>query len=206
MTVVDIREKIPHDIFTSLELNSVLGKYRNQAAKTSSLLQRGDIVQIRRGLYTFAAPLRRETLVSGVLANQIYGPSYVSEDFALSFHGLIPEMPAVVTSIAMGRSRKFVTAFGIFSYRYCRSQAYPIGVISIGERQNRFLIASPEKALFDKVFFDQRFDGSDPQEYLFEDLRLDPDLTQQFDKQILEQLAPFMRGRLQKLHAFLEAL
>lgn len=206
MTLVEIREKIPNDIFTALELFSLLGGYSNKAAKVSSLLKRGEIIQIRRGLYTFAAPLRRETLVSGVLANQIYGPSYVSEDFALSFHGLTPEMPAVVTSIAMGRSRKFVNDFGIFSYRYCRSKAYPIGVMCIGERQNRFLIAFPEKALFDKVFFDKRFNGSDPEEYLFEDLRVDPDLAQQFNKQLLEQLAPFMGGRLKKLHAFLMAL
>jgi len=206
MTLYAIREKIPHDIFTALELHSVLCEYRNKAAKVSSLLQRGDIVKIRRGLYTFAAPLRREPLVCGVLANQIYGPSYVSEDFALSFHGLIPEMPAVVTSIAMGRSRKFVNDFGIFSYRYCRSKAYPIGVISIGEKQNRFLAASPEKALFDKVLYDRRFDGDDPEEYLFADLRLAPDMARQFDKPLLEQLAPFMRGRLKKLHAFLMAL
>ncbi len=206
MTVVELREKIPNDIFTALELHSLLGGYRNKAAKVSSLLHRGEIVQIRRGLYTFAAPLCRETLACGVLANRIYGPSYVSEDFALSFHGLIPEMPAVVTSIAMGRSRKFINDFGIFSYRYCRSQAYPIGVIAVGEGQNRFLIATPEKALFDKVFFDRRFDGGDPEAYLFQDLRLDTDKSKQFDKQLLALLAPFMCGRLRKLHDFLEAL
>lgn len=206
MTVVELREKIPNDIFTALELHSILGVYRNKAAKVSSLLRRGEIVPIRRGLYTFAASLRRETLASGVLANRIYGPSYVSEDFALSFYGLIPEMPAVVTSIAMGRSREFINPFGIFSYRYCRSKAYPIGVITLGEGQNRFLIATPEKALFDKVFYDRRFDGSDPEAYLLQDLRLDTDKSKQFDKQILALLAPFMCGRLKKLHDFLETL
>jgi len=206
MTVVELRAEIPNDIFTALELHSLLGGYRNKAAKVSSMLHHGEIVQIRRGLYTFAAPLRRETLTSGVLANRIYGPSYVSEDFALCFHGLIPETPAVVTSIAMGRSREFKNDFGIFSYRYCRSKAYPIGVMSLGEGQNRFLIATPEKALFDKVFYDRRFDGSDPEAYLFQDLRLDADKAKQFDKQLLGLLAPFMCGRLRKLHAFLEAL
>ena len=50
------------------------------------------------------------------MANQIYVPSYVSEDFALSHHGLIPEMPVEVTSVAMGRSRRFTNTFGVFSY------------------------------------------------------------------------------------------
>jgi predicted transcriptional regulator of viral defense system len=206
MTVVELREKIPNDIFTVLELHACLGAYCNKAAKVSLLLRRGDIVQIRRGLYTFAASLRRGVLASGVLANRIYGPSYVSEDFALSFHGLIPEMPAVVTSIAMGRSRKFINDFGIFSYRYCRSKAYSIGVFAVGDGQNRFLIATPEKAVFDKVFYDKRFDGNDPETYLLEDLRMDPDKLKEFDKQRLVLLAPFMRGRLRKLHQFLEAL
>lgn len=46
--------------------------------------------------------MRRGLLSNGVMANQIYVPSYVSEDFALSHHGLIPEMPVEVTSVAMG--------------------------------------------------------------------------------------------------------
>lgn len=206
MTVVELRENIPNDIFSALELNASLSEYRNKAAKVSSLLRRGEIVQIRRGLYTFAAPLRRETLASGVLANRIYGPSYVSEDFALSFHGLIPETPAVVTSIAMGRSREFTNDFGIFTYRYCRSRVYPIGVIAVGEGQNRYLIATPEKALFDKVFYDKRFDGNEAEAYLFDDLRMDTDNLKKFDKKLLALLAPFMCGRLRKLQQLLEAL
>jgi len=206
MTVVELRETIPNDIFTALELNGSLGGYRNKAAKVASLLRRGEIIQIRRGLYTFAAPLRRETLASGLLANRIYGPSYVSEDFALSYHGLIPETPAVVTSMAMGRSREFITDFGIFSYRYCRSHAYPIGVIAVGEGQNRYLLATAEKALFDKALYDQRFAGDDPESYLLADLRMDLDKIKQFDKQLLALLAPFMCGRLRKLQQFLEAL
>ena len=206
MTVIELRAKIPNDIFTVLELHALLEGYRNKPAKVSSMLSRGEIIQIRRGLYTFAEPLRHEILSSAVLANRIYGPSYVSEDFALSFHSLIPERPAVVTSIAMGRSREFTNDFGIFSYRYCRSKFYPIGVINLGEGQNRFFIAAPEKALFDKVFYDRRFDGSDPETYLWQDLRLDFEKVKQFDKELLSCLAPFMRGRLRKLSNYLEQL
>ncbi len=206
MTAVELREKIPNDIFGALELNACLGSYRHRTAKIASMLRRGEIVQIRRGLYTFAAPLRREVLHSGVLANRIYGPSYVSEDFALSYYGMIPETPAAVTSIAMGRSREFANDFGVFSYRYCRSKAYSIGVGATGEGQNRFMIAAPEKALFDKALYDRRFDGDDPEAYLAEDLRIGLDILNGFDKRLVNALAPFMRGRLRKLHQYLEAL
>ena len=206
MTTLDLRARIPNDYFTAWELNALLDDYSNRAAKISSLLKKREIVQIRRGNYTFAAPLRRNMLSAGVLANQIYSPSYVSADFALSYYGMIPETPVVVTSMTMGRSRRFTTEFGIFSYRYCRSRAYPVGVTAVGEEQNRFLIATPEKALFDKLSSDRRFNGSDPESYLLDDLRLDEDALHRLNRKHLRELAPFMTGRLKSVYDYLESL
>ena len=206
MTILDLRAKIPNDFFTAWELNALLDGYSNRKAKTHAMLKKREIIQIRRGLYTFAEPLRRSLLSDGVLANQIHGPSYVSEDYALSYYGMIPETPAVVTSITRSRSRCFDTAFGVFTYRYCRSKAYPVGITSVGEEQNRFLIATPEKALFDKVIYDRRFDGGDPEAYLLNDLRLDEDSLRGLNKKRLKELAPFMTGRLKNLYNYLERL
>ena len=206
MTTLELRARIPNDYFTAWELNALLSDYSNRAAKVSSLLKKREIVQIRRGFYTFAAPIRREMLSAGALANQIYSPSYVSEDYALSYYGMIPETPAVVTSVAMGRSRRFTTEFGIFSYRYCRSRAYSVGVTAVGEGQNRFLIATPDKALFDKIASDSRFDGTDPESYLLEDLRLDEDALRRLNRTRLKELAPFMTGRLRPVYNYLEGL
>ena len=206
MTTLDLRARIPNDYFTAWELNALLNEYSNRAAKISSLLKKREIVQIRRGLYTFTAPLRRDMLSAGALANQIYSPSYVSAEFALSYYGMIPETPAVVTSMTMGRSRRFTTEFGIFSYQYCRSRAYPVGVTAVGEGQNRFLIATPEKALFDKLVSDRLFDGSDPESYLLDDLRLDDDALRRLNRKRLRELAPFMAGHLKSVYDYLEAL
>ena len=206
MLLLDLREKIPNDTFTALELNSLLDKYANKAQKISSMMRRGEIVQIRRGLYAFSHALRRGLLSDGVLANQIYGPSYVSEDFALSYYGLIPEYPAVVTSVTIGRSREFDTPFGHFSYRYSRSRAYSVCVTVSGDDSHRFLIATPEKALYDKALFDKRFDGDAPEEYLLEDLRLDEERLANFKKENIQALLPFMVGRMRKLGQYLEAL
>ena len=204
--IVYIRGKIPNDIFTTLELKELLKGYQNPGAKIASLLHSGHIISLRRGLYTFSEPLRRGPLSDGVMANSIYGPSYVSEEFALSYHGLIPETPGVVTSIAMGRSRMFSNDFGVFTYRYCRSKAYSIGVMLAGAEKQRFLIASPFKALYDKVLNDTRWDGDDPECYLEEDLRIDLEVLKTQDKQTLHDLAPFMEGHLRKLYHFLEKL
>lgn len=204
--IVDLRAKIPNDIFTALELNAFLEGYRNKGAKIASLLHHRHIISLRRGLYTFAEPLRRGPLSDGLMANSIYWPSYVSEEFALCHYGLIPETPAVVTSIAMGRSRRFTNEFGVFTYRYCRSKAYSVGVALAGGERQRFLMALPYKALYDKVLYDARWDGDDPECYLTEDLRIDLELLQAQDKQVLHDLAPFMDGRLKKLYHFLEKL
>ena len=48
-------------------------------------------MRIRKGLYAFGEPLRRAPISRELLANLIYGPSYISLDYALSYHGLIPE-------------------------------------------------------------------------------------------------------------------
>lgn len=206
MRLVELREKIPNDIFTSLELNVLLSGYSNKRCKIASMLKKGEIIQLRRGLYTFPTVLRHEPLSMGVLANSLYGPSYVSEDFALSYYGLIPEVPCLVTSISLGRSRNFCTPYGTFAYRHCHSCCYSVGITRQGTGRNCFLIATPEKALFDKILHDRRFDGGDIIQYLYEDLRLEEDMLQQLDRNILHELAPFARGRLRSLWQYLEVL
>ena len=206
MNIVEIRAKLPNDVFSSWELNMVLADYRNKKAKTASLLRRGVILRLCHGLYVFAEPLLRAPLNICMLANRIYAPSYVSSDFALSYYGLIPEKTVTVTSISRGRTREFVNPVGRFRYHYCRSQAYPIGITSAGDEQGRFLIATPEKALFDKVSHDAGFTPECPERYLRDNLRLDLDRAAKFDKTVLTELAPYMTGRLRGLFDFLEKL
>ena len=97
------------------------------------------------------APISRE-----LLANLIYGPSYISLDYALSYHGLIPERVETVTSVTLGRSRTFTTPYGMFSYRRLSQSRYAVGGLLAEHGDLSFLIASPEKALADKVWADKR--------------------------------------------------
>ena len=60
--------------------------YVNPAAKIARLVKSGELSQIIKGLY------ETDSSAPGhYLAGIIYGPSYLSFDFALSWHGLIPE-------------------------------------------------------------------------------------------------------------------
>ena len=115
--IVRIRRTIEHDVFDYQALTEALSRYRKPRDKLTKLLGSGAVVRIKKGLYCFSEDFRKEPISREYLANLIYGPSYVSLDYALSYHGLIPERVDVVTSVTMRRSRGFNTPFGMFSYR-----------------------------------------------------------------------------------------
>ena len=93
--------------------------------------------------------------VSGVyLANAIYGPSYISFNYALAYYGLIPEAVYEFTSATTEKKKKksFNNRFGTFSYRDVPVDAYPYGINIIEESGYSFMIASKEKALCDNLY------------------------------------------------------
>ncbi len=90
------------------------------------------------------------------------------------------------------RSRDFDTPFGTFSYRMLNGPRYTLGAILETAGKTSFLVASPEKALADKVWTDKRFSGlrlSDYDAYLFDDLRIDWQALSRFDSSRLQVIA-----------------
>lgn len=193
-----IRTQIDRDIFDYQQLVGCLGHLRKPRDKIRRLLAGGDIVRVRKGLYTFGDPYRRGPISRELLANLIHGPSYVSGDYALSYHSLIPERIEIVTSVTPGRSRTFTTPFGTFAYRSLTVPRYAAGVLLVQSSGISFLIASPEKALADKVWSDRRFRGSrlvDFGPYLQEDLRCDVDRLATLDAERLKTIDRAYRSR-----------
>jgi hypothetical protein len=171
-----LRQRIQRDIFDYQQLVACLDGFSKPRDKIRRLLSRGGFVRVKKGLYVFCEPFRQGPVSRQLLANLIYGPSYVSLDYGLSHHGLIPERVNAVTSVTPGRSREFGTPFGVFSYRHLCGSRYAAGATLEQEGDASFLIASPEKALADKVWADKRFSGSrlaDYEPYLLDDLRMD---------------------------------
>ena len=172
----EIRLQLGRDVFDYQQLTACLSHLSKPRDKIHKLLARGDIVRIRKGLYAFGRAYRREPLSREVLANLIHGPSYISLEYALSYHGLIPERVSTVTSVALGRSRKFDTPVGTFTYHSLSLPCDAVGADLVESPAGCFLIACAEKALADKVWTDKRFSGtrrSDFRPYLEEDLRID---------------------------------
>lgn len=190
--IAQMRRNIGGEVFDYQVLVDALAGYRKPRDRITRLLASGAIVRVKKGLYCFGEAFRKEPLSREYLANLIYGPSYVSLEYALSHHGLIPERVETVTSVTTRRSRDFDTPFGAFSYRMLNGPRYAVGAILETAGKTLFLVASPEKALADKVWTDKRFSGlrvSDYDAYLSDDLRIDREALSTFDYSRLQVIA-----------------
>jgi predicted transcriptional regulator of viral defense system len=126
----------------------------------------------------------------------MYGPSVVSLEYALGYYGLIPERVEALTSVAMGRARRFETPVGLFVYRPTKNLS--VGMELMGAEDARFLMAVPERALADCIRNDRRAGGRTQRElarYLFEDLRMEEREVGAMDAALMEELSDALSSR-----------
>ena len=136
-------------VFTPLELQRLVG-VSGIAARflVHRYTQRGALVKLRNGLYALADQPPSEM----GLANRLYAPSYLSFEFALSYYHLIPEATYVVTS-ATSRPTRVAAALGrTFEYHRLKRAAFT-GYEPVKVGAERILMATPEKALADTLYF-----------------------------------------------------
>jgi hypothetical protein len=184
----ELRRRVEQEVFDYRQLMDVLRDYSKPRDKIGALMAAGSIVRVKKGLYVFGDAWRRRPVCRELLSNLAYGPSYVSLEYALSYHGLIPERVNTVTCVTVGKSRRFQTPFGLFTYRRLPGLPYAMGFALDQSGPERFLMATPEKALADFVWADRRFRPSgtaDYAAYLRDDLRMDGERLAKLDMEAL---------------------
>lgn len=137
-----------------------------------------------------------------VLAGAIYGPSYLSFDYALARYQLIPEAVYNYTSATYFKRKKktFETDFGVYTFRNIPTTAFPVGILIETEGAYQFQIASPEKALCDKLYtLPPALSMKLLEELLFDDLRIDLDEFHRLDFTKIKHYAPLYRTTNHKL-------
>lgn len=172
-------------------LASVFSEHSRPINPIARLVKQGDLIRLKKGLYVLATPLRDRLLDTEVLANVVYGPSYISLEYALSYYGLIPERVSTLTSMTTQRDKLFLTPVGDFSYKYILPRKYSVGVTL---HNAHFLIATPEKALADMM--GQQKGLKDPKEvyeYLTENLRIEPEDLARLNLDRLREIAQVYR-------------
>ena len=105
-------------------------------------------LKIRNGLYT----LRSDPPHDLEIANRLYGPSYISLEYALAYYRFIPETVYTVTSVTTKITREFTVQGKSYEYSRIKRQAYT-GYQLMKEGQADILMAVPEKALVDYCYF-----------------------------------------------------
>ena len=136
-------------IKTTAILISELKGYVNPKAKIGRMVEKGELFPIIRGIY------EDDPKTPAVyLAGSIYGPSYISFEYALSYYGLIMKRNCPVTCAAYGKRKEklYETMFGTFTYRDIPKDAYPKELVLHMENGYSFIMASPEKALCDTLY------------------------------------------------------
>jgi hypothetical protein len=175
-------------------LMSLLKAYKRPNDKIHSLLNAGVLESIKKGLYIAGPTVGANKPEPYLLANHILGPSYVSLDAALSYHGLIPERVFEITSMTTKASRKFTTPMGLFSYTHLSLPYYSFDIQQVKLSEEQYaMIASAEKALFDKVITTSGLELRSRRNamiYLIEDLRLDEGSIKELDINIMSSWLP----------------
>ena len=168
----------------------MLSDYQRPNDKISELLKSKELISIRRGLYIAGPKLDLATPEPFLIANHLRGPSYVTLESALSYWNMIPERTYELSSATIKTSKKYKTPVGRFSYQQLKTPYYSYGIKNIAySTKQTVLIASPEKALCDKIVLTPKIhlrSRKQTREFLLEDLRMDSEVLKTLDTKVME--------------------
>lgn len=108
----------------------------------------GLFLRLKKGLYM----LKTDPLPEEEIANLLYRPSYISFEYAMATYNTLLEMAYTVTSATTKPTRTFVVGQKTFSYSTIKRETFA-GYIPVKRAGRTILIAEPEKALVDYLYF-----------------------------------------------------
>jgi hypothetical protein len=185
MSFDDVLTEYAEEPLTRQVVLSLIKGYKRPNDKIEELMKSGELTGIKNGLYIPGPKSRITGPEPFLIANHLWGPSYVSMETALSYWGYIPERVYEISSVTMKASRNYRTQVGRYTYRHAPLPYYSFGIkgIQLTPRQN-ILMASPEKAICDKIIMTAGINlRSVPQalNLLMEDLRIDEERLRELD-------------------------
>ena len=180
-------------------LYSVYDYLKRPDEKVVELEQKGLIIRVKRDLYVVSPKVHNREISSELVANHLYRPSYISFESALSYYGLIPERVYTMRSACVKLYKQYETPLGHFEYIKMPEKYFPIGIHQeIINNFYSFLIATPEKALCDKIIASKNLKIQSVKtmgEYLEEDLRFEMSALSSFDINIIRKCLEFGRKK-----------
>lgn len=189
------RLEIPYIDMQALE--TLLRQYKNPKAYVARLVRQGDLIRLKGGFFLIRELIQKKPIPFEQISNLLYGPSYISLEYALAFYGIIPEAVYVYTSITLGRAKQFHTEIGTFRYHHLKEARYTIGITHKENQWGGFFIATPEKALADHVF--QLCQGMTQEELLvdlIESRRIEISTLKNLDKPLILAISTAYQSKI----------
>lgn len=168
---------------TSSVIASLYPEVKTKFAKVAQLEKAGEIIRLKRNLFVVTPDETGIPLSSGLIANHLLAPSYISMHSALRYYGLIPEAVYTTQSMTFKSAKAFNTPVGNFCYYHISREAYPIGITQIKKANAVYIMATPEKALCDLI-------------------ANQPGITLRYKKEALEFLEKNLRFDMEKFYQF----
>ena len=164
-------------------------EYSNIYQKINNECKKGNLVKIKRGLYTDDLYNDKE-----VIANICYNPSYISFEYALSYYGVIPEIVSTFTSATFGKKNNKIYHMkdSTFDYRSVPDDVFPMGILIMKNSKDiSYKIASKGKALCDLLYSKYPVRSiKDLKTLLFEDMRIDENEFLKMNFEFIKEIAP----------------
>ena len=194
MKIVSSLHNIP---VNSSVLKELLSNLKYPKNKISDLEKSGELIRLKKDLYVS----QKSTISKELIANHLYGISYVSLETALAYYGMIPERVYSIRSMTTKRSKVFSTPLGNFEYKTVFVNYFGIGLRQeIVENQYAFLISEPTKAICDMIVATPNLrlqSVKAMQDYLMDDLRIDFDVLKGLNKSIVDQCIEVGKKRME---------
>ena len=167
-------------------LKESLTDYKARDIKIKRMSDNKEIIKLTKNLYE-----TNKNAPGYVVANAIYSQSYLSFDYALAYYGLIPEAVYTYKRATFGKGKKklYKNDFGTYTYRDVPTHIYPYVLQIYQEQDYSYVMATPEKALCDKLYTLKVVrNKKDMYDLLFNDLRIDMDVLKRLDFNVLYTL------------------
>ncbi|MCL5986121.1 MAG: type IV toxin-antitoxin system AbiEi family antitoxin domain-containing protein [Actinobacteria bacterium] len=130
--------------FTLADLEKILRMQRDSLYVTlNRLVKDGVLIRLKRGVYQ----PEFQGLELERAANELYYPSYISFESALSRYGILSQIPYTMTFATTRRSKKILLAEREVKYRQLKKKYF------FGYKLDKGIyIAEPEKAILDQLY------------------------------------------------------
>lgn len=180
MVFTELIKQYNEEPLTRQIILSLLKEYKRPNDKISELVNAEYLTMLKNGLYLPGPLLNMIPPELFLVANHMWGPSYISLEAALSHWGFIPEKVFEISSVTTKTSKIFKTKVGRFSYKHTTIPYYSMGIKSIALSERQYImIASPEKAICDKIVLTPGVllrSKRQVIDFLIEDMRIDEEM------------------------------